>query len=379
MASSTLRGLQQVEVWSAADSMEGIKQPLLADGGVKYSNDVEQQQIRATNEAALFSGANGGYGGSKDADEAAKSLEKWVSIAIYLSLAANVILLAAKLFIYVITRSNSIAASLADSVVDILSQGVIALAEYQMKYKDPRFPIGKTRLETIGVIVSAGIMSVCSIEVIQSSWQVLWEGLVDKHPTYIHLDYISYGVLGFATATKICLYIFCSTMKEKSGAALALSEDHLNDTLSNCMAMLTAGVASNFKRVWWIDSAGGALISLYIIGRWVAVAKDHVDKLVGKGADEGFVEAVKAMAHNHHKMLLLDEIRAYFFGQKYFVELEAVLPSNMSVQESHDIGVALQHKIEALEEVERAFVHIDYQTRDTPEHKMERELSTANH
>lgn len=48
----------------------------------------------------------------------------------------------------------------------------------------------------------------------------------------------------------------------------------------------------------------------------------------------------------------------------------------MSVQHSHDIGLDLQHKIEALEEVERCFVHIDYQNRDTPEHRTERELSS---
>lgn len=46
----------------------------------------------------------------------------------------------------------------------------------------------------------------------------------------------------------------------------------------------------------------------------------------------------------------------------------------MSVQHSHDIGLELQHKIEAMEMVERAFVHIDYQNRDTPEHRIEREL-----
>lgn len=356
------RGLQatDVEVWSAAgeNAENNVRQPLL---------DVEQQQQE-----------NHGVDPPPDEQEKDKSLEKRVKFAIYLSLGANIILLFAKLGIYIVTLSNSIAASLADSVVDILSQGVIALAEYQMKWKDPKYPIGKTRLETIGVIVSAGIMSVCSIEVIQSSVAVLWEGLVNHKPTYIHLDLIAYGVLAFATCTKIALYFFCATMKDKSGAALALTEDHLNDTLSNLMALLTAGIASNMKKVWWVDSVGGALISLYIIGRWVVVAKEHVDKLVGKGADESFVEKLTEIAHNHHKMLLTDEIRAYFFGQKYFVELEAILPANMSVQDSHDIGVALQHKIEALEDVERAFVHIDYQVRDTPEHRIERELSTPS-
>ena len=314
---------------------------------------------------------------AKDAEnEVDNRLQRKVKFAIYLSLGANVVLLGAKLAIYVATLSNSIMASLADSVVDILSQAVIALAEYHTKYEDPRYPIGKTRLETIGVIVSAGIMSVCSIEVIQRSVKVLLDGLVDHKPTYIHLDVVAYAVLGVATSSKILLYLFCASMKDKSGAALALAEDHMNDILSNCMALVTAAIASNIPKVWWVDSAGGAAISLYIIVRWYLVAKEHVDKLVGKGADESFIQTITEMAHNHHKLLLPDEIRAYFFGQKYFVELEVILPSNMSVQMSHDIGLALQHKIEALEEVERAFVHIDYQNRDTPEHKVERELST---
>ena len=44
------------------------------------------------------------------------------------------------------------------------------------------------------------------------------------------------------------------------------------------------------------------------------------------------------------------------------------------LKESHDIALALQHKIESLEEVERAFVHVDHLTRDGLEHKVEREL-----
>lgn len=40
------------------------------------------------------------------------------------------------------------------------------------------------------------------------------------------------------------------------------------------------------------------------------------------------------------------------------VEMEIVLPGNMTVIESHDIALALQHKIEGFEEVERAFVHV---------------------
>jgi len=43
--------------------------------------------------------------------------------------------------------------------------------------------------------------------------------------------------------------------------------------------------------------------------------------------------------------------------------MEIVLPGIMTVMESHDIALALQHKIEGLASVERAFVHVRYSYR----------------
>jgi len=303
---------------------------------------------------------------------------KYLNLAINVSLVVNVVLLAAKIGIYIVTMSNSIFATVADSVVDILSQAVIAFAAYQIKLKHPKYPVGRTRLETVGVIVSAGIMSVCSIEVIQSAFNTLWDGFALNKPHYINIDMLSYIILGLATLLKVILYILCASMRKKSASALALAEDHLNDVLSNSMAIFTAALASSIKQIWWIDAVGGSLIAFYIICRWILVAQEHIEKLVGKEANENFIEQVKDMTHDHHHAMLLDAIRAYFFGQKYIVELEVILPANMSVKHSHDIALALQHKVEAHDEVERAFVHVDYQCRDEPEHKVERMLERGN-
>jgi hypothetical protein len=48
------------------------------------------------------------------------------------------------------------------------------------------------------------------------------------------------------------------------------------------------------------------------------------------------------------------------------------------VAESHDIALALQHKIEELDDVERAFVHVDHLLRDGLEHKVERQLYNSS-
>ena len=42
----------------------------------------------------------------------------------------------------------------------------------------------------------------------------------------------------------------------------------------------------------------------------------------------------------------------------------------MQIEQAHDIGSNLQMKLESLPEIERAFVHIDYEFEHTPdEHK----------
>lgn len=45
-----------------------------------------------------------------------------------------------------------------------------------------------------------------------------------------------------------------------------------------------------------------------------------------------------------------------------------MLPASMPLQEAHDIGESLQEKLELLPEIERAFVHLDYEYTHRPEH-----------
>jgi divalent metal cation (Fe/Co/Zn/Cd) transporter len=51
------------------------------------------------------------------------------------------------------------------------------------------------------------------------------------------------------------------------------------------------------------------------------------------------------------------------------VEVDIVLPEDMLLNQAHNIGETLQEKLEQLQEVERAFVHIDFEFTHRPEHK----------
>ena len=55
-------------------------------------------------------------------------------------------------------------------------QVVIAIAEKYMRSADPSYPVGRTRLEAVGVVACAVIMTIATIEVIQAAAMDLANG-----------------------------------------------------------------------------------------------------------------------------------------------------------------------------------------------------------
>lgn len=109
-------------------------------------------------------------------------------------------------------------------------------------------------------------------------------------------------------------------------------------------------------KCWYSDPLGAICMSIYITINWFGIGSEQMEKIVGKAADSEFIKEIKKLADAHHPQLYPDIIRAYHFGARFLVELEVVLPGDMTLRETHDIALTLQQKLEQLEDVERAFV-----------------------
>lgn len=70
----------------------------------------------------------------------------------------------------------------------------------------------------------------------------------------------------------------------------------------------------------------------------------------------------------------IDTVRAYHSGPRIIVEVDVVVDDQETVRVSHDVAEELQMKLESLPDVERAYVHIDYETSHKPEHSLKKEL-----
>lgn len=231
------------------------------------------------------------------------------------------------------------------------------------------FPAGKSRMQPLGIIVFSCIMGTLG-------FQILIEGvqqLVGPDHTH-HLEDI-YGVIGVMITVilvKFALYLFCR--RSASPAVQTYAQDHRNDVATNTVGLISAMLGD--RLYFWIDPLGAILLAMYIIYNWAETALENIKAMVGVSAPPEFLTQLTYLAWNHHsEIVCIDTVRAYTFGPKYFVEVDVVLPEEMPLRRAHDIGESLQNTVEAMTEVERAFVHIDFETAHYPEHG-ERERAT---
>ncbi|RAL63405.1 hypothetical protein DID88_003829 [Monilinia fructigena] len=83
--------------------------------------------------------------------------------------------------------------------------------------------------------------------------------------------------------------------------------------------------------------------------------------LVGKSAPQEFLNKLVYVAVTHDpRILMIDTARAYSAGEKYYVEVDIIMAQEETLKVTHDVSQTLQRKLEGLADVERAFVHVDY-------------------
>lgn len=117
-------------------------------------------------------------------------------------------------------------------------------------------------------------------------------------------------------------------------------------------------------------------IALYTMGTWAKTVMENVWTLIGRTAPPEYLAKITYLIWNYHEEIKhIDTVRAYNLGSQYFVEVDIVLPQDSSLVKAHDIGEKLQEKLEQLPEVERAFVHIDFECTHKPEHMPKKGLT----
>ncbi|RCI13719.1 hypothetical protein L249_8151 [Ophiocordyceps polyrhachis-furcata BCC 54312] len=290
-------------------------------------------------------------------------------IAVYGSLAANVVLAAVQVYAAISSGSISLFATMVDAVFDPLSSLILILSSRAIRRVDPlRFPAGKARLETVGNIIFCFLMTSVSLVIIALAAQDLVQRQTDKG---FHLAPIVSVCAAFAT--KLGLFFYCWSIKNRYSQVKILWKDHRNDLFVNGFGVMTALAGAQFA--WWIDPAGAIVLSSVISAVWLHTSFGECMLLVGVVPSAETQQQLTYLCLTHSPSIRkMDTMRAYYSGPRLIVEVDVVMDPLCTLMETHDLAEGLQSKLESLPEVERAYVHIDYETSHKPEHGYVKEM-----
>ncbi|XP_044509198.1 metal tolerance protein 11-like isoform X1 [Mangifera indica] len=287
------------------------------------------------------------------------------TLAIRISNIANMFLFAAKVYASVRSGSLAIIASTLDSLLDLLSGFILWFTAFSMQTPNPyQYPIGKKRMQPLGILVFASVMATLGLQIILESVRTMVSDEDDFDLSKEQERWVV-GIMLSVTLVKLLLVVYCRAFTNEIVKAYA--QDHFFDVITNIIGLIAMLLAKYIDD--WMDPVGAIILALYTIRTWSMTVLENVNSLVGRSAAPEYLQKLTYLCWNHHKAVRhIDTVRAYTFGSHYFVEVDIVLPSDMPLQEAHDIGESLQVKLELLPEIERAFVHLDYEYSHKPEH-----------
>lgn len=298
----------------------------------------------------------------RDAKEQDISNKLQLRIAVWGSFIANIFLSGLQLYGAIASGSLSLFTTMADSIFDPLSNVTLILCNRAAKKGNtPQYPVGKARIENLGNIYFSFIMMAVSLILIAFSCQSLTEG----GETAFHLPSVIAVTIAFGV--KLGLFFYCWALRNKYSQVRILWEDHRNDLFINGFGILTSVGGSKLK--WWIDPMGAIILSVLIFSLWLHTSIGKCKLLIGVSAEPEILNVITYISMTHHTAVqAVDTVRAYHAGPRLIVEVDVVMDPMNTLKRCHDISEDLQDKLESLPNVDRAFVHIDYETTHRPEH-----------
>ncbi|KAL8788611.1 MAG: hypothetical protein Q9195_007206 [Heterodermia aff. obscurata] len=290
---------------------------------------------------------------------------KW---AININVIANILLLIAKVIAAFSSSSLSLIASLVDSALDLLCTLIIwtthKLVQWRIRKLQHKFPVGRRRLEPLGIVVFSIIMIISFLQILQESVKKLLPGGPREAAT---LPGVAIGALVGTVVVKGIIWIGCTRIKTTQVQALA--QDCKTDVYFNTLSLLFPLIGHQLD-LWWLDPVGAAILSLFIIYDWAETCLENVTRLSGSAVDDRLLRKITFLAWRFAPIVGgYKTITAYHAGDGIWVELDIMLDKDTKLGKAHDIAETLQYCLEGLKEVDRAFVSVDYATQGPTGHQ----------
>jgi cation diffusion facilitator family transporter len=281
--------------------------------------------------------------------------------AAWVAIGANLLLLVLKASASGLSDSLTIFSETLNSLADVVSAIVIMLCvRWASQRPDDDHPFGHRRAEPIAGLVVAIFAGILGFEVCKTALIDLWRGEV---PHRIGPYPIIALLISVVLKAWLTVYFRRRGAQLNSPALRATAVDCRNDVVISLQGL--AAVALAEYRLPMLDTLAALFVGIYILYSAHRLGMENVDYLMGRSPDPGLLERIRQAAENVAGVEGVSDIKAHYVGTMIHVELAAIVDGSLSTTDSHEVCEATRAAVEAIDAVDRAFVHMAPERRAT--------------
>lgn len=255
-----------------------------------------------------------------------------VKIASYASVTTAVIIMLAKSYAWLATESQSILASLIDSLLDISSSVINLIAiRVSLLPADDNHRFGHEKFQDLAIFSQSMFFFASCLFTLFSSSKSLFSG-----SKLVNLE-LGANVMYFCVFLTFILVCFQSYVisKTKSKIISADKLHYFSDFITNISVIISIYLSASF---WYIDALAGIGISLYVMYASYRLFREAIRNL----ADEEFLQKEKdkilSIVSNYNQVKGIHELKTRYAASKPFIQFHLELDGNITLYRSHEMA-----------------------------------------
>ena len=260
-------------------------------------------------------------------------------------------LVALKLWALAETGALSIAASLADSALDlVMSLGAAVAIVYAARPADDDHAFGHTSAEDLAALAQSAFL-------LTSAGLIGWTAirrLAADTPPRLASEGAGLAVMVISIVLTLGLVWWQGRVAKRTGSKVVAADrlHYLGDLLPSLGAILALLVSSAFG-IGSIDAVVALLAAAVMAVGALRIGKDAWDALMDRAADPAILDGIAEIARAWPGVRGFHDLKTRRAGSRVFVNLHIELDGDQSLREAHAIGASLRRAILA------AYPHAD--------------------
>ncbi|HJD55467.1 MAG TPA: cation diffusion facilitator family transporter [Rickettsia endosymbiont of Pyrocoelia pectoralis] len=255
-----------------------------------------------------------------------------IKSASYLSVATALFILIIKIYAWLVTDSQSILASLIDSMLDITSSFINLIAlRFALQPPDHHHRFGHEKMQDLTIFSQSIFFFASAFFVGFSSVKSLFEKTQPEN--------ISDGttIMYICIFLTVILVLYQTYVIKRTGSDIVKADKlhYFTDLLTNIIVIISLNLSDRF---WFVDPLFGVVISLYIFHTSYALFKKAFKNLVDHELPEQDRQKIISIVNKHSGIKGMHEMKTRYAAQKAFIQCHLEMDGNISLYEAHKIS-----------------------------------------